>query len=76
MIGVLTGYQGRGIARRLLDAVHEHARERPGVEGVSLTTESHANLPLYERFGYELVGHGAIDEGLETWVLFRASTPH
>jgi hypothetical protein len=48
------------------------ARAR-GVEGVSLTTEYPANVPLYERVGYTVVGHAVIAPGLETWGFFRSN---
>jgi GNAT superfamily N-acetyltransferase len=73
MIGVVGAERGRGHARRLLDAVHAMSREEPASAGVSLTTETPRNLPLYEHFGYRVVGHGLTpDAGLETWTLFRA----
>jgi len=73
MIGVSHAEQGRGHARRLLDALHRMSRDDPESSGVSLTTETPRNLPLYEHFGYRVLGHGATpDGGLETWTLFRA----
>lgn len=72
MIGVIHEEQGRGHARRLLEAVHEMSRAEPESSGVSLTTETPRNLSFYEHFGYRIVGHGrTLDGGLETWTLFR-----
>lgn len=71
MIGVRTAQQGRGLARPLLAAVHQLAAADPGSTGVTLTTETPANLPLYERFGYRRIGHARVAEGLETWGFFR-----
>jgi hypothetical protein len=41
--------------------------------GVSLSTETQANLPFYERFGYRRIGHQLVEPGLETWGFFRAA---
>lgn len=71
MLGVRTELRGRGVARALLDAVHELAGEVPGCTGVSLTTEDPDNVPLYEHVGYDVVGRSEIAPGLETWVMAR-----
>lgn len=72
MIGVVASEQGRGHARRLLDALHAMSRDDSGSSGVSLTTETPANLPFYEHFGYRVRGHGTTpDGGLTSWTLFR-----
>lgn len=71
MIGVRPAHQGRGLARPLLEAVHQLAAADPGSAGVTLSTETPENLPLYEHFGYRRTGHAWVDEGLETWGFFR-----
>lgn len=71
MIGVRGAHRGDGLGRLLLHAVHDHARERPGCRGVSLTTENPANVPLYQYFGYDLVAHAEVAPGLESWGFFR-----
>jgi hypothetical protein len=38
---------------------------------VSLSTETPENLPLYEYFGYRLLGHAEVGDGLDTWAFFR-----
>jgi GNAT superfamily N-acetyltransferase len=70
MIGARAAERGRGHARLLLDAVHGMADADPASSGVALTTETRANLPLYEHFGYRLLGRVRLEE-LETWTLFR-----
>ena len=40
-------------------------------EGVTLTTEDPSNVPLYEHFGYQVVGHARVAPGLESWGFFR-----
>jgi hypothetical protein len=42
----------------------------PESAGVLLTTETPGNLPLYEHFGYRILGQARVDE-LTTWTLFR-----
>ena len=71
MIGVPPRFRGRGLARLLLDAVQALSRDLPGSRGVSLTTESAANVELYRHFGYRLVGQRRIAPELETWGFFR-----
>ena len=71
MLGVPPRFQGRGLGRLLLERVHAMSREHPESQGVSLTTESAANLPFYQRLGYRLVGRGRIGPGLESWGFFR-----
>ena len=71
MIGILRDQAGRGLGRALLDAIHTMSESDPDSTGVSLTTETAANVPLYEHCGYHIVGHEQILDGLETWGLFR-----
>ena len=71
MIGVVGEHRGRGLGRRLLDAVHDLSSADPKSTGVSLTTEDPANVPLYEHVGYRVVGHGYVSPDVETWGLFR-----
>jgi GNAT superfamily N-acetyltransferase len=73
MIGVRRSHHGRGLARPLLDAVHERSRSDSGSAGVSLTTERPANVRLYEHFGYRVTGHARVGEAFETWTLFRVN---
>ena len=71
MIGVRRAQQGLGLARQLLEAVHALAAADPQSSGVSLTTERPENVPLYEHFGYRVVGHMRLSTDLQTWGLFR-----
>jgi ribosomal protein S18 acetylase RimI-like enzyme len=72
MIGVLPGCQGKGYARMLLDYLHETADKEPGTAGVCLNTENPNNVPLYRRFGYEVIGETDVGP-LHTWCMFRPS---
>jgi ribosomal protein S18 acetylase RimI-like enzyme len=71
MIGVRGAARGRGLARVLLDHVHLLASGTKGCQGVSLTTEDAANLPLYRRIGYVETGRARVAPDLETWAMFR-----
>ena len=71
MLGVPPRLQGRGIGRVLLERVHALSLELPDSRGVTLTTETVANVALYRRFGYRLVRHRQIAPGLESWGFFR-----
>jgi GNAT superfamily N-acetyltransferase len=71
MLGVPPRFQGRGLGRVLLEGVQAMSREHPDSRGISLTTESAANVPFYQHLGYRLLGHGRIGPGLESWGFFR-----
>lgn len=71
MIGVRPAAQGRGLGRELMEAVHGLSASRERSTGVTLTTELESNVPLYEHFGYELVGRTEVDPSLTTWGFFR-----
>lgn len=71
MIGVRRSHAGRGFARQLLHAVHDLSQADSSSCGVTLSTEDPRNLPLYQKFGYELLGHGGVADELETWAFFR-----
>jgi GNAT superfamily N-acetyltransferase len=71
MLGVTPRLQGRGLGRVLLERVHAMSREHPDARGVTLTTESPANVAFYRHLGYRVVGHETIAPGLETWGFFR-----
>jgi len=71
MIGVRRDARGAGFGRELLRRVQSLSRETPGSQGVTLTTEDPANVPLYQHAGYQVVGHARIAPQLETWSFFR-----
>ena len=71
MLGVRSSHAGRGFARDLLDAVHALAEADPDSAGVTLSTETEKNVTLYRHFGYRILGHVIVGEGLESWAFFR-----
>jgi len=71
MIGVQKAYAGSGLGGLLLDAIHDLSLKDANSAGVCLNTEDKGNVPLYERFGYEVIGHKIVLPDLETWVMFR-----
>ncbi len=71
MIGVRGASQGRGLAGALLDHLHRVSADDPASAGVSLTTEDPANVPLYEYFGYRVVGHARLTPAIRTWGFYR-----
>lgn len=70
MLGVLRRFQGRGLARDLVEATQALAEASPRSTGVCLHTETAKNVPLYEHLGYEVVGEADLD-ALHTWCMFR-----
>lgn len=74
MIGVRPAAQGRGHGGRLLEAVHALAAADPASTGVSLTTELAANVALYRRFGYTVLGETRVTPALITWTCYRPHT--
>lgn len=71
MIGVRHAFHGTGLGRHLMAEVHRIAITREPCEGVTLTTESPANVRFYERLGYREIGRATVSETLVTWALFR-----
>jgi hypothetical protein len=45
-------------------------------QGVSLTTENPDNVPLYQHFGYRIVGTSNVGPGLTTWGFYREGRGH
>jgi GNAT superfamily N-acetyltransferase len=72
MVGVRRSHTGRGLARALLEALHEMSRRDSGSCGVTLNTEDPSNVPIYEHFGYEVVGQAQVSDDLRTWSFYRA----
>lgn len=71
MLGVRSAYTGQGLARRLLDALHERSRHDRESHGVTLNTEDPGNVPLYQHFGYRVIGQAQVSAELQTWAFYR-----
>jgi len=71
MIGVRRAHTGRGLARRLLDVLHEESQKDPNSCGVTLNTEDPSNVPLYEHVGYRIIGRETVSDVFTTWSFFR-----
>lgn len=71
MIGVRRSHAGQGLARRLLDALHETSLDDPRSSGVTLNTEDPRNIQLYQHFGYRIIGEARVSDELQTCYLFR-----
>ena len=74
MIGIRNSHKGQGLARPILDAVHQMSDADPNSTGVSLTTERDRNVKLHEHFGYGVIAHKQVSDGIQTWGLFRRIT--
>jgi GNAT superfamily N-acetyltransferase len=72
MIGVRYEYNGKGLARKLIDAIEKLVRAHPDSTGLSLNTETESNVKLYLHLGFSLIGHTKIDNNLETWAFFKS----
>ena len=72
MIGVRNAYQGKGLARQLINEVEKLVSEHPFSTGVSLNTEVEANVNFYLHLGYALIGQAEVDKGIQTWGFFKA----
>lgn len=62
-LSVAPDLQGRGIARRLLEAMEREFAGRARRFEVFTGAASHANLRLYRSIGYTDLGHRDIDSG-------------
>ena len=67
----MAGQRGHGFAGKLIDEVQGIAREHAGAEGVTLTTENPANVPFYQKLGFNLVGNVRVAMDLTTWGFYR-----
>jgi GNAT superfamily N-acetyltransferase len=75
MVGVLRGYRGRGYSKLLVDRVIDMSAADADSEGVLLTTEQEANIPLYESMGFVTRGDAVTaDKRLHSWTMFRTDS--
>ncbi len=62
IIGVRPEAQGRGYAGAIIERLKEMSRAHPESQGVCLTTESDANISLYEHLGFRIIDETRIGE--------------
>ena len=72
MIGVRNDFQGKGLARQLINKVEELVAEHPLSTGLSLNTEVETNVKFYLHLGYELLGQSNVDKNIITWGFFKS----
>jgi GNAT superfamily N-acetyltransferase len=68
VLGVDPGHQGKGIGSMILGSINEKA-DKDGV-GFYLETAQPRNLPLYKRFGYQIVDQKDV-LGVTLWFMWR-----
>jgi ribosomal protein S18 acetylase RimI-like enzyme len=71
LVGVRSAHRGRGLGVALVQAVVDRSRSHPTSCGVSLTTETEANVGFYQALGFEVRGEVEAAPGLRSWVMFR-----
>ncbi len=64
-LAVAPAHQGMGVARRLLDAVHEFVDSDRTLQGAYLFTGDARNREIYSRFAYELCSERRVHEALK-----------
>ena len=72
MIGVRNAYQGKGLARLLINVVDDFVASHPFSTGVSLNTEVDSNVNFYLHLGYDLRGKANVDKDFVTWGFFKS----
>lgn len=71
MVGVRSAARGRGIGVALVGSVVGLARAHATARGVSLSTETEANVAFYRRLGFVVRGEVEVAAGVRSWVMFR-----
>ncbi len=71
MLGTEPERQGQGLGRVLLDSLGDRADAAK--TDIYLETDVAANVKLYERFGYEVIGEGEVKpfDRLKMWLMLR-----
>lgn len=60
MVGVRNAYQGKGLARQLINEVEKLVLAHPTSAGLSLNTEVEANVNFYLHLGFKLLGKASV----------------
>ncbi len=70
-IGILPAHQRNGLGRRLIEHIHAVAANDPRAVGIRLETSLAANVPIWEKFGYDVVRQYSSGE-IITWCMFQS----
>lgn len=73
LMGVRDHYQGRGLARQLIEEVARLSRQDPDSQSICLSTESPDNLPFYTHLGFTILGEVQIGS-LRSWTLQKMTS--
>lgn len=73
LLGVRPDSQGKGLSRAVMQPVFDRA-DRDGVP-VYLETVPEANVAIYRKLGFELVGNRNLSRGLPNWEMVRPPRP-
>lgn len=71
LVGVRASARGRGLGAALVRAVVACSRAHPTSRGVSLSTETEANVAFYRSLGFEVRGQIEVAPGVRSWVMHR-----
>lgn len=71
LLGVAGHAQGQGYGSKMLNVVDELLDEAPGSAGVGLDTERAANVPYYERRGFQLLHTSTLAPGIEVFHMWK-----
>lgn len=71
ILAVAPGYQGRGIASRLIKEMHLNHLGAKDYSGIYLLTGEDKNVKIYERFGYRVVDKRVLEK-VTAYHMFRA----
>jgi GNAT superfamily N-acetyltransferase len=70
-LGTHPSAQGQGTGGLLINAFCALSRADEKSEGVYLDTGNPDNVAFYQRFGFELIGHGELDSKTSLWCLYK-----
>ncbi len=70
-LAVAPAHQGKGVARRLLDAVHDFVDSDRTLQGAYLFTGDARNREIYSRFAYELRSERRVSDTFTVYHMFR-----
>jgi GNAT superfamily N-acetyltransferase len=69
LLGVRPEAQGRGLSRAVMEPIFALANKQS--VPIYLETMPEANVPIYRRLGFDLVGRSDLHGGLPNWEMVR-----